>query len=166
MKILLSPHPEIIEIDESDLATFSRHRWWIVRHGHLTYVQGRVNGQKTYLHRVLTSAPKGRVVDHIDGNGLNNTRSNLRVVTQRENTLNRRQGGIGFRDGYWHAAMRIGDRRVHLGFFPDEETARKAKAFAAKRVHGDFARELDLDLSGFDPLLLTPTARAVLAQLP
>lgn len=165
MRILLSPSTDVIEIDDSDLVLFSKHRWWVVRSNHLRYVQGRVNGRKVYLHRFLLGPPTGKVVDHKDGNGLNNRRSNLRVVTQQENTWNRRQGAVGFRDGYWHAAMRVGRQRIHLGFFPDEETAHKARAYVERKVRGELARESGIDTLDFDPLLLTPTARALLAQV-
>ena len=82
-------------IDPSDEVMVAAHRWHSVanQNGRRPYVAAKIEGRRIYLHRFLTGATKGMVVDHIDGDTLNNSRSNLRVVTQTENmrsSVNRR----------------------------------------------------------------------------
>jgi hypothetical protein len=52
--------------------------------------------RKQYMHRLLMNNPEGKVVDHIDGDGLNNQRGNLRAITPYENVMNRVGGHGGF----------------------------------------------------------------------
>jgi hypothetical protein len=167
MKLMIYGRPDVIEIDDADLPIFSERRWWTVSNGNTKYLQGRVSGKREYFHRYLLRPDAAFVVDHIDGNGLNNRRDNLRIVSQQQNTWNRREykGSISFRDNHWHAMILINGKKVHLGFFKDETTARKAKEYAHKILRGTFARDNGLDLSGFDPLWLTPTARKALSAI-
>lgn len=74
-------------IDDDDLVIVDRHRWSLITapRSLTAYARCSVNGRGVLLHRLLMSPPEGLVVDHIDGNGLNNQRANLRVVTQSEN---------------------------------------------------------------------------------
>jgi hypothetical protein len=85
-----------------------------------------------YLHHlVVGKPPKGMDVDHIDGNGLNNQRSNLRVVLHRKNTQNllkQRMGRLvgaswNKRDKKWRADIQINGKRVYLGYFDSEQEA-------------------------------------------
>lgn len=99
-----------------------------------------------YLHRVLM--PDAPTVDHIDGDGLNNRRSNLRSCTQGENIRNRgamkgRQfKGVFMTDGgrSWYARIRSGKIvRRSLSFATQEEAA-EAYDRMARELHGEFAR--------------------------
>lgn len=82
---------DLITVDEADWPVVSKFRWWACRRrGSFTrYAQTAVvvDGKKTmmYLHRLLMDPKPGEVVDHIDGDALNNTRENLRIVSQSEN---------------------------------------------------------------------------------
>lgn len=59
------------------------------RHPNLTpYVDTRVNKKRIFLHRLLVNCPQDKIVDHIDGNPLNNIKTNLKICTQKENTRN------------------------------------------------------------------------------
>lgn len=105
-----------------------------------------VSGVSTYLllHRVIMNPPAGMVVDHIDGDGLNNRRSNLRVCISRDNTRNRRKpkhntsGHMGVKrlyNGKWSARI----RGNHIGVFASKEEAGAAYLAAAARIYGDFS---------------------------
>jgi hypothetical protein len=110
------------------------------------------NHRLLYLHRAVLGLkdPKDNA-DHIDGNGLNNLRSNLRICTHRENTrhekglrANNTSGyrGVSLRhDGKkWVASIRLGDgKRKILGSFVDPKMAAAAYDEAAKKHHGTFA---------------------------
>jgi hypothetical protein len=87
-------------LDEADYVQFvenDRYKWWIRKVStrpwvDSAYVMGTDKHAKkeVALHRVMLDAPKGMVVDHINRNGLDNRRSNLRLCTHRENMQNRR----------------------------------------------------------------------------
>jgi len=65
------------------------HNWHIIWNNNKHYVRASIDGKNVYIHRLLTGAAKGMDVDHIDGNGMNNTDSNLRVCTRSQNNMNR-----------------------------------------------------------------------------
>lgn len=92
---------EEVLIDSEDYNLVKDYRWHIIRGKRDGYTQKYVQYsipdphdftsslERGYLHRLITGAPKGMVVDHINGNGLDNRRCNLRVVTRSENLKNR-----------------------------------------------------------------------------
>ena len=79
---------KISTIDAADVERVREHNWATIE---VTpgYYYAR-NASAGYLHRFLTHAPKGKVVDHLNGDTLDNRQANLRIVTQHENALNRR----------------------------------------------------------------------------
>ena len=102
--------------DESDLPLVQGWDWFLSRDG---YPIGRNSvGEKMMMHRLLCSAPKGHVVDHINGDRLDNRRSNLRVVSYSENGLNprkrRKESSGPFRNVYKRGERFIG-RFTHHG---------------------------------------------------
>ena len=110
---------------------------------------GKRTGQ--YMHRFLLGVTSLSVqVDHHDGNGLNNTRSNLRVCTVRRNAANqRKQTGTSsqFKGVYWHKAAnkwhaQIGQdgKKHNLGYFSDEKDAARAYDAAARERFGEYAQ--------------------------
>lgn len=82
-------------VDLSDWPVIRDHRWRATRRKHLFYVRG-TGGRQTLLHRFLIGTDCKLVIDHIDGDGLNNRRSNIRECTQSENV----QFGADRRRGY------------------------------------------------------------------
>ena len=99
------------------------------------------------LHRYIMEATDGLVVDHINGDPLDNRRENLRVCTQKQNCQNRgatrKTGlkGISLHKATnrWRAYIKIDGRQKHLGLFPTMEEASKAYAEAAHKYFGEFA---------------------------
>ena len=110
------------------------------------YVQGdsidnKGKNELLLLHRLITNCPADLVVDHKDHNTMNNTRNNLRNVTEAVNSQNRVRG-VNNRSGYknvswntntkkWKVAVMVNGKRVHFGYFSDVkqagEAARKAR---------------------------------------
>jgi hypothetical protein len=131
-------------IDDADTALLSQWRWqWLPnRRGGYAVRQESVGGQRRtiYLHRFLLEAEAGAVVDHINGNGLDNQRSNLRCVTRSQNMANRQAPArsIAYRGVYTNKRglpfraqiTRLG-RDKHLGAFATAIEAARAYDRAA-----------------------------------
>lgn len=111
--------------------------WSASRDGHTFYARGSFTkeGKRFHvsLHHIVIGVPLNKkVVDHIDGNGLNDVRENLRIVSRRENQWNRsshRAGkipGVRVRKGKWVAEIRIDKKLKWLGSFATQEEARIA----------------------------------------
>ena len=142
-------------MDDADYLRVFDLRWRRTKQGYV--VSGR--GYTKPLHRVLLAPiPEGMEVDHINGDKLDNRRSNLRVVTHRENSYNqgaykgRRYKGVYFhaKTGKWRASLNK-DRRTHyLGLFETEEDAARAYNEAAREIFGAFARLNDVREKALD----------------
>jgi len=111
--------------------------------------RGKKKTTTLFLHRTILSPPKEKVIDHIDHNGLNNKRENLRICTLTQNAANQRKGkgssnfkGVYWdkREQKWRGAIRHKGKHLHLGSFNDELEAAKAYDKAAKEFWGEFAK--------------------------
>lgn len=138
-------------IDEADLAIVSAYRWTLTAYGYAA-TTARVKHQ---MHRLILGCVKGDgwVVDHINGDRLDNRRSNLRRCTRQENLRNRvalpsnsTSGVLGVHeheDGRWRAQITVSGRRVHLGLFATKAEAARAYHEAAQHHFGEFASRLN-----------------------
>jgi hypothetical protein len=142
-----------IIIDPEDLPIILGRNWRLVRskyqQGLIGYPKGGPKGQDEYLHRLIMNTPKGLDTDHIDGNHLDNRKSNLRVCTKAQNQHNRhRAHGLSkFKGVSWHtktkkwqARVALNGKRIHIGVFDSEIEAAKAYDQKARELYGDFAR--------------------------
>lgn len=103
------------------------------------------------MHRFLLGAKPGEMVDHVNGDKLDNRRANLRIATNAQNQANRRavRGTSKFKGvcrqkrphskDVWVARIVAGGQQVHLGSFDDEAVAALAYDAAARKHFGQFA---------------------------
>lgn len=97
-----------------------------------------------WMHRLIANCPQGMFVDHINHNKLDNRRENLRLVTVRENGMNREVSktnksgikGVSYFRKRWRAII----GRKLIGYFDTKEEAAKAYNKAAKNLFGDYAK--------------------------
>jgi len=145
-------------VDVCDLPLASEKGWTIRMSGNTAYVQRVVTRDGQYagvelLHRLLVGCDRGVNVDHINGNGLDNRRVNLRSCSQAENTRNRKRHSnnkSGFKGVYlavarsgavrWRAQIRVCGEKIHLGLHDSAESAYRAYCEASRRYHGEFSR--------------------------
>ncbi|MDD5189420.1 MAG: AP2 domain-containing protein [Dehalococcoidales bacterium] len=137
-------------IDEEDLNKVEGYRWIIQynQNTEIRYVRASVNKKAIYLHRLILNAKKGIQVDHINGNGLDNRKINLRVCTKAENLRNRKISKInksGYKGVYWYrkkwrAEIKYNGEKYYIGTFANLIEAAKAYDAKAIKLHGEFAR--------------------------
>jgi hypothetical protein len=133
-------------VDAADYPKLSKYKWYAYRHGRRIYAVCHTKGKTVYMHRMITRARKGELVDHFDGNGLNNRRCNLRVCTAAQNRANSRPcGGVsGYIGVYpkgnkWRAGIGYRGKYYYLGLFDDPVEAARARDRKAYELHGPYA---------------------------
>ncbi len=142
-------------VDDDDYAAVAPFRWYAMfRCGLWCAVRSGPRPKRTpiYMHREIISPPYGLVIDHINGDSLDNRRSNLRVCTNAENGRNRKiasnntsgHSGISWNKGKgkWECYIRIDGRQRNIGCFDDLADATCARAEAEVKYYGEFAPRL------------------------
>ncbi len=146
-------------VDDEDAERVLRHKWCVLsgKHSKTSYAFTNIKrGTTALMHRMILGAPAGRLIDHIDGNGLNNTRANLRFVTQRQNLANQRKAstyggrpvsspykGVVKHEDRFQARIgcgKTGAPAFTIGSFSTAEDAAKAYDACARILHGEHAR--------------------------
>jgi hypothetical protein len=137
-------------VDASNFAALSSVKWTAATSCGKTYAIRRSGPQRQWMHRVVCPAPTGVEVDHINGDTLDNRRSNLRHATkaqQQHNSKMRSHNKSGFkgvildhRNGHWMAKIVVAGKLKHAGSFPAIVEAARAYDSAAKKHFGEFAR--------------------------
>lgn len=140
-------------VDQADFEHASQYRWKAHRGSgrrQAWYASTLVGGRRIYLHRHIlqTRAP---VIDHRNGDGLDNRRANFRCCTHRSNARNhpiRTDSTTGFKgvdyvkklQKYRARILTRAGQRLHLGTFPFPDQAARAYDRAAKKHYGRYAR--------------------------
>lgn len=140
-------------LDAEDAHHAEGFNWTALSEGHTHYARRndtRGGGQRSVLlHRIVMGAKPGQVVDHINGDGLDCRKSNMRLASQRENCCNSRprKSASGIKGVHKHrlcnkfvASIAANGRRHYLGLFYTAEQAAQAYAQASARLHGEFGR--------------------------
>lgn len=157
MKTIRLSDGRLTMVDDEDFERLSKHPWCVGANRYaMRYTRKRDVGERrlVYMHRdVMRSAletnPKLEI-DHIDGNPLNNQKSNLRVCTRGQNSCNQGlsvKNQSGFKgvtwikpDGNWRARIKINRKFITLGRFSTAKEAAMAYNEASKIYHGEFGR--------------------------
>jgi hypothetical protein len=136
-------------VDDADYPTLSQYRWLYHSSGYAVRAE-YVNGKRRFIpmHREIMGAQRGQIVDHIDTDRLNNTRSNLRFVTANQNMWNRSPNeknsssykGVSAHPNGWQVRIRVNKERIHLGYCEDQTEAALLYDAAARHFFGDYAR--------------------------
>lgn len=137
-------------VDEEDFAYLSQHKWRRTHHGRSSYVSTQIAGKQTYMHRLIMNPPDEIMVDHINGDGLDNRRANLRHATPQQNSMNRVRskensaskylGVFLGRDGKsWRAQIVVNTKLIYLGVFRTQREAALAYNEASRLHNGEFA---------------------------
>lgn len=144
-------------VDARDFASVAGKTWhakrsgkqFVAEHSYFDHEQGRV--RNILMHRFLMRPPDDLVVDHINGNPLDNRRCNLRVCNRQENSWNSRKkrsahfkGVVKARGGKWCASIQVDGMTIRLGTYEDPSEAAGVYNRAARVVFGDFAKLNDV----------------------
>lgn len=84
----------VINFDDENEQLYSNHNWRIFKCGNVVYVVAndlKKKGGLLYFHRIVVNATKGQIVDHINGDGCDNRKENLRICTNQQNVFNGRK---------------------------------------------------------------------------
>ncbi len=136
-------------VDAGDYDWLNQYKWHaFVRQKKWLYAACQIKRKKIFMHRLIMKPPPDMFIDHIDGNGLNNKRENLRICTPRQNAYNRKgksQGskykGIMWnkRTRKWVTQIKHCDKAMQIGSFNNQIDAAKAYDKKAKELFGEFA---------------------------
>ena len=131
-------------MSKKDLVYLSMFTWSINKRG---YLNARIDGKLRLLHRVVMQSPSHLLIDHIDGDKMNNQRSNLRKATYAENMANlgvRKDSvtqikGVTKKGDKWRARIQHQGKQYDLGTYDSVKEASKAYKEKAIELFGDFA---------------------------
>lgn len=145
------PDKQVALVDEEDAKLLEGHSWFLLKRpgDKNIYARAKIKGKPVLMHRLILEAPKGSIIDHINGNGLDNRKSNLRFCSMRDNSRNRKIH-IGNKSGFkgvlwkvrnkkWQARICVNYKDISLGLFLDKEDAARAYNAAARKYFGEFA---------------------------
>lgn len=132
-------------VDDEDYEWLSCYKWCTSNHSGTDYV---INSKLEYMHRLILCPPYGMVCDHINHDGLDNQKENIRVCTSSENQINKKPQ-LGFtskyKGVYWHirnkwaSLIKINQRGYHCGLYINEEDAALVYNLYAITIFGKYA---------------------------
>jgi len=150
MKEIKLSQGKVALVDDEDYEYLNQWKWYAHKNGNTYYVNRDVRHgryrEKISMHRFIMNTPKKLQVDHIDHNGLNNQKNNLRNCTRSQNQRNKiaslkssKYLGVSKRDNSYKAIITDNGKKYYLGTFHSEIEAAASYNEAAKKYHKEFA---------------------------
>lgn len=149
-------------VDAEFAALVRNFNWSVMGRGALCYAVTSLEGEDgtkrhLHMHRLIAMPSRELVVDHVNGDGLDNRLHNIRVVTQGENNKNKakrsiyssRYKGVSKVGRKYRARIEVNGRKIECGRFDSEEDAARAYDIAAMREFGCLA-STNFDRSNYD----------------
>lgn len=141
-------------VDDEDYEELSKYKWQVKKGWHTLYatrnIRTAIEHTNLLMHRAIMGDIKGVAYDHIDGNGLNNQRENLRLATKRENAQNRgfqknstsEHKGVSWDkiNKKWRVNICRDGKCINIGRYTGMIEAARAYDRKAKEFFGEFAR--------------------------
>jgi hypothetical protein len=150
MKEIKLTQGKVTLVDDEDYEYLNQWKWFAYN-GKRTSYAGRhskiINKKRRiiHLHREIMHPSNILYIDHIDRNGLNNQKTNLRICTRKQNTRNQKRSSSSGYNGVYNlhgrivAQIRVDGKGIHLGTFKTMIDAAKSRDIAAKKYFGEFA---------------------------
>jgi len=147
MKQIKLTKDKIAIVDDEDYKYLMQWEWYAFKTGNHWYAARSNNPGIVLMHREIVKTPEGLMTDHINHNGLDNRRENLRICTNQQNQWNQKLKGMSSYKGVvwnknakkWYARIKKFGKIIHIGTFLDEEEAARAYDGKAKELFGKFA---------------------------
>jgi len=140
----------IVLIDDEDFELVSKYNWSLYGKDNKFYAENKSSDIYLIMHRLIMNAPPGQMIDHINGNGLDNRKENLRFCSKKENAWNqelRSDNTSGYKGVSWDkakkkwmATIKVNYKRIFLGYYKIKEDAAIAYNNAAIKYFNEFAR--------------------------
>lgn len=146
MKLLVKGGAWTIVDDGTILPTV---KLYLVGYSHSSYVAFWHEGKNTLLHRFLLKATKGQVIDHVNGDRLDNRLANLRFCSYTENARNRKvtcvnrvgcAGVYQMPSGNYKAVIRLDKKLIYLGTYRTLQKATRVRQEAERAHFGEYSR--------------------------
>ena len=151
MRLIALTQGKFAEVDDEDFDYLNQWKWYATNRKTTWYAARKPKDRVFYMHReVLSLSDSKKQVDHVDSNGLNNQKINLRGCNQTQNNGNNRKRsdnksgfkGVHHHSVYnsWIAQIRFLGKKTHIGSFQNKKEAVLAYNERAKEIFGEFAR--------------------------
>ncbi len=154
MKKIPLTQGEFSQVDDEDYDALSYYKWHLKRSIYTSYAVrwgGKINGRRVLvrMHRQIIGNHDSEI-DHINRDGLDNRRKNLRLATRQQNMANRgiqKNNSTGFKGvsntkskcNPFQSIIRVNRKNIYLGCFPTPESAYERYCIAANKYFGEFA---------------------------
>ncbi|AMW98434.1 HNH endonuclease [Rummeliibacillus stabekisii] len=136
---------EKIIIDNQKVPMITQHSWCLSKTG---YAVANIKGTTTKMHRLITNCQPGMVVDHINGNPLDNRLGNLRICSAKNNSRNKGVGsnnstgvlGVSkLKSGLWRVRIMVNKKEINLGRYESFDEAVKVRREAELKYFGEYS---------------------------
>ena len=151
MKEIQLTKGKVALVNDADYERLNKMKWYFhyMKNNNTAYAARWIAGSIVLMHRFILNPAKDQVVDHIDGNGLNNQRENIRICTKSDNQGNRAKNknntsgykGVHFykRINKFRAQIKLYGKDIYLGYYNSPIEAARAYDAKARELFGEFA---------------------------